>query len=140
MLMRSMTTFTTLTLLLLTGCVERRMYITSRPAGAEVYIDGEYAGQTPLRLPFSHYGTHDVTFRETQHVSVIKKWTLSPPFYQWFPIDLFTEWLLPVTLVDQQRLDVEMEQTPPITTDVLNDLKERAETLRRDGRKTPADN
>ncbi|MCL4730800.1 MAG: PEGA domain-containing protein, partial [Planctomycetes bacterium] len=32
--------------LVCTGCVERRIYLISDPPGADVYIDGEYVGQT----------------------------------------------------------------------------------------------
>ncbi len=115
------------------------MIITSKPAGAEVYLDGVYAGTTPLDMPFSHYGTHDVTLREPKHVSVLQSWTLVAPVYEYFPLDFFTEWLLPITLVDEQRLDIQMQPSPPTSPERLKALRKRAETLRSDGRKVPAE-
>jgi hypothetical protein len=47
-------------LLLLTGCVERTIKITSEPEGALVYLNDEEVGRTPLSVPFTFYGTYDV--------------------------------------------------------------------------------
>jgi hypothetical protein len=44
----------------LAGCVTRKMVIRSKPAGAPVWIDQRYVGQTPVEVPFTCYGTHAV--------------------------------------------------------------------------------
>lgn len=46
--------------LLLAGCVERRISITSEPAGALVHLNDQEVGRTPLTVPFTWYGTYDV--------------------------------------------------------------------------------
>lgn len=45
---------------LLTGCVERRISITSEPAGALVWVNDVEVGRTPAELNFKHYGKYDV--------------------------------------------------------------------------------
>ena len=52
--------FSSVLLLTVTGCVERKMYIRSEPGGAPVWLDETYAGVTPLEHPFVHYGVRRV--------------------------------------------------------------------------------
>ena len=40
------------------GCVTRRMMITSDPPGAQVYVDGQPIGATPVERPFVYYGKY----------------------------------------------------------------------------------
>lgn len=119
----------------LAGCVERYMIVKSRPAGAEVFIDSQFAGKTPLKVPFSHYGTHDILVRHPTHQSHLQKWKLSPPAFQWTPFDFFTEWMWPFTLTDQQTLVVDLKPSPEVTPERLKSLKDRAEASRADGKK-----
>ena len=46
----------TLGLLILSGCVDRTISITSTPSGALVYLNDEEVGRTPLVTPFTFYG------------------------------------------------------------------------------------
>lgn len=48
----------------LISCVERRIDIQSTPSDAEVYLDGEYQGKTPISIPFDFYGTREVRLRK----------------------------------------------------------------------------
>ncbi len=52
--------FLLVTVLLLPGCIERTISITSEPSGALVYLNDEEVGRTPLRVPFTFYGVYDV--------------------------------------------------------------------------------
>ncbi len=106
-------TLTALSLSTLTGCVERALLIRSEPSGARVFLDGKDVGTTPTRVPFDFYGTREVMVRyeptergegpayaaETRLVPV------RPPWFQWFPIDLFAEFVWPGTMVDEQVIE-----------------------------------
>ncbi|MAT80071.1 MAG: hypothetical protein CMJ29_01905 [Phycisphaerae bacterium] len=43
-----------------TGCIRRKLSITSTPAGALVWVNDREVGRTPLTVDFTHYGTYDV--------------------------------------------------------------------------------
>ncbi len=88
------------------GCVDRSLSIRTDPTGAQVFIDGVDVGESPVTVPFSHYGTRAVLVRmeeddqrgvrslAPQHRLV----HLSPPWYQRFPIDIVSELLWPGTI------------------------------------------
>jgi hypothetical protein len=44
----------------LSGCIERRISITSEPQGALVHLNDKEVGRTPLVVPFTYYGVYDV--------------------------------------------------------------------------------
>ena len=92
-----------LALLVLTaGCVRRAIVVESEPAEAEVWIDGERAGLTPVRVPYSHYGSRQVTLTLGGYALVQRICAVEPPWYERFPLDFFTENLWPWTLVDER--------------------------------------
>ena len=105
-----------LLLALLPGCVERALMIRSDPPGAKVFVDGTEVGTTPAEIPFDHYGTREVMVRmegaergeqalapETRLVKV------SAPWYQWFPLDLASEFLWPGTIHDEHVIEFTLE-------------------------------
>ncbi len=42
------------------GCTQRTIHVTSEPAGALVYLNDQEVGRTPVSVPFTHYGVYDV--------------------------------------------------------------------------------
>lgn len=46
--------------LVLAGCVQRVISITSQPSGALVYLNDEEVGRTPVSVPHLFYGVYDV--------------------------------------------------------------------------------
>ena len=102
----------------LVGCVERALLVRSEPSGARVFLDGKDVGSTPARIPFDFYGTRELMIRYeptergngpayASHTQLVK---LSAPWYQWFPIDLFAEFVYPGTLVDEHVVEVTLEE------------------------------
>ncbi len=81
--------------LLLAGCVERRLTITSEPTGALVTVNSKEVGRTPVTLPFTWYGDYDVQLRldeQEQHYQTLKShYKVTPPWYEFPPLDLFSE-------------------------------------------------
>ncbi|NLW51141.1 MAG: PEGA domain-containing protein [Candidatus Brocadiaceae bacterium] len=93
------------------GCVERKMYIRSEPAGAPVWIDESYVGMTPLDHSFAHYGLRRVRVGPVRdedgrltHEEQVVDWEVEPPWYETFPFDFFAEVLYPEVLLDQHTL------------------------------------
>jgi hypothetical protein len=119
----------------LCGCVERRVYLISDPPGADVYIDGELVGQTrpkdhkdgPLYANFVFYGSRDFTFRKPGFATLEVTHKLEAPWYEYPPIDFFSEVLAPFKVVDEHEVEVKLEKSVPADMD---ELLERAGTFR----------
>jgi hypothetical protein len=103
-----------LLLVLLPGCVERALVVRSEPPGAKVFVDGKEVGTTPVRVPFDYYGTREVMVRMEETADLRGERALAPetrlvkisaPWYQWFPVDLVTEYFWPGTIHDDHELD-----------------------------------
>ena len=103
---RLWTTVAVLATLCCTGCVERWLYIRTQPVGAQVFVDGQDVGVSPARVSFEHYGHREILVRATNHASKSEVIEVSPPWYQWFPIDLLAEHFWPWTLTDQHEITV----------------------------------
>jgi hypothetical protein len=106
------------------GCVERQLVIETQPEGVELFVDGREVGTTiagePVAFTFESYGTHTVVARKRGHVPVRCQVTLDPPWWQWFPIDIFTDVLWPGTVRDTHELTLELAARPePEDADAL---------------------
>jgi hypothetical protein len=117
------------------GCrAERLMRISSDPPRAEVRIDGQRYGVTPLDVPFDYYGHRRVTL----YLDGFRTWSkvipIEPRWYGYFPLDIVTEVLVPVGWTDIHEIYVELEPGRGIL--VAPDVQavlDRAQTLRRAG-------
>ena len=98
-----------LILLLLGGCVEREIQLRSTPPGAKAYIDAEYVGVTPCAMSFDFYGTREVELRKDGYEVVRELEKVSPPLYERFPLDFFSEVILPVRLKDSHVFSYTLE-------------------------------
>src|SRR5262245_27698253 len=94
------------------GCVERLLQIRSDPPGAEVTVNGEPAGVTPVDHPFIFYGTFDVSLRARGCRSVHALEPVPPPWYQIFPLDFIAEHLMPLPIKGCHGLDYRLEKVP----------------------------
>ncbi len=116
--------------LLATGCVERILVVRSDPPGALVIVDGVEAGETgaerPVILPFETYGTRVVTVRKPGFVPRRREVPLDPPWYQYPPLDLFSDLLWPGTIEDVHEVELRLERRPTPAADP-EALIERAE-------------
>jgi hypothetical protein len=98
--------------LMLCGCVERKMVITSEPAGAVVYVSQEEIGRTPVELPFTWYGDYDITLRLDGYQTRNAGANLRMPAYEIPPLDLFSE-LAPWTYRDTRYLHYSLSPLAP---------------------------
>lgn len=129
--MRRLSCMLVLVILLLPGCVERYMLIRAEP-GTKVWIDGKEAGSTDdktgaLEIPFDFYGSHDVTLRKYGRWSKSEIIDCCTPWYQYFPIDIIPDLLLPLTIVDEHEFSFELEKIERIVDEAL---MERARDFR----------
>lgn len=112
--------------LVLAGCVERTITVTSEPSGALVYISSVEVGRTPVTVPFTWYGDYEIILRREgcQTLKTHKK--IKPPYYEVPPLDLFSA-IAPWTYHDNRMLHYVLDEQV-IPTDA--ELIRRAEELR----------
>lgn len=107
---------------LLTGCVDRKYVINSNPTGAVVYVNDVQIGATPVENHFVYYGDYEFLLVKEGYQTLRKKVTIPPPWYEYFPIDFFSEVLWPCRQLDVHRFETfVMEPLPAVRTDVLID-------------------
>lgn len=131
----------------LPGCVERKMLIRSDPPGALITLDGKpIEARTPAEIPFDFGGTRDVTLSAPGHKVLEGTATLEDPWFTYFPLDVFAEFLWPGTIEDVQAFDFRLEQyregrpTDEERAELqrrLAELKLRAEEYRAGGSEGP---
>ncbi|MCZ6597054.1 MAG: PEGA domain-containing protein [Planctomycetota bacterium] len=117
----------------LSGCAaERTLTITSEPPGAEVWIDNNPVGTTPVQVEFIHYGTRRVTLYMDGYMTWSEPVPIRPPWYARFPIDLVSEVLIPVGWEDDHPLHVTLTAGEEVLSlPTLRSVFDRAEALRR---------
>ncbi|MFN3466477.1 MAG: PEGA domain-containing protein [Candidatus Brocadiales bacterium] len=118
-----------------TGCVTRSMVINTDPPGAQVFLDDEPIGESPVKLPYAYYGTRKITIEKRDkdgrltHKRLTVMANLKPPYYQFFPVDVFSELVVPVTIKDKRTFDFQLEPVEfrprkEITAELLKNAEE----------------
>lgn len=81
------------------GCrPTRTLVIDSVPQGAVVRLDETVIGRTPLEHRFDHYGERRVSLYAPGYRTHSARESIRAPWHARFPVDLFTEVLLPLGL------------------------------------------
>ena len=119
----------------LAGCVERKMEITSEPAGATVIVSDVEKGVTPVTVDFTWYGDYDIILRKDGYETLKTHARIDPPWYELPVLDFFSA-LAPWTYHDNCYLHYPLETYTPPSDDGLVDragrMKERnAEPVKR---------
>jgi hypothetical protein len=89
-------------------------------------VNGEDAGKTPARLPFTHYGTYRIQLEAPGFEVLEADVPHRTPLWQVFPFDLFADVLIPWTITDERRFDFTLRGAEIPTRE---DLASRAEAL-----------
>lgn len=113
------------------GCVQRRLTIRSNPPGALVYVDNYEIGTTPVSTDFTYYGTREIRLVKDGYQTVRVLQPIPAPWYEYFPIDFFSENVVPYEIRDQRALDFTLTPQNLVPTD---DLLNRASALRQGSR------
>ena len=111
----------------LTGCVERRYTIRTEPPGAQVIVNNEEVGRTPVSRSFTFYGDREITlvkdgFQTQRVIQPIKA-----PWYDNLLTEFVSENVVPFTLRDEREFTYRLAREQTTTT---NDLMGRGESLR----------
>ena len=104
------------------------MTITSDPPNALVYLNGEEIGRTPIERDFLFYGNYDVVVRKEGYDTLKTSRKISPPWWQYPPIDLFAE-LMPWHPTDRQSMELALQPSKPLDAPP-EELVARANALR----------
>jgi hypothetical protein len=114
------------------GCVERTAKVETRPAGALVIVNDEEVGVSPVKFAFTWYGDYDIILRKPGYETVKTHYRMDAPWYEWSPIDIVTETLIPVMFSDQHTLppfDLQPTQTPTVEEVVQRATEMRDQAL-----------
>lgn len=114
----------------LTGCVEQRYIVTTDPPGAVVLRNGQPLGQSPVDDHFVYYGTYHFTILLDGYETLQVDQTIPPPWYEYFPLDFFSENVVPCKIPDVRRFHYKLEPRRMVNT---NDLLNEAQNLRNRG-------
>ncbi len=98
-------------LALLPGCVTRKLFIHSNPSGARVLLDGKVVGTTPYEEEFISYGVRRVVLEHPGRVPLNDTIDVARPWWQAFPIDVFTDLVWPFSIEDERRFEFELAET-----------------------------
>jgi hypothetical protein len=106
------------------GCISRSLLIESEPPGARVSLNGTPVGETPVTVPFRHYGMYDVELRKDGFETVRTREPVRAPLYARFPLCLFTELLWPGRITDDHYLSYKLAR--PVAPDRAGLLRRAA--------------
>ena len=107
--------------------VRRRRPIRSNPPGARGYVDDQEIGVTPVSTSFIYYGTRKIQLLKDGFETLTVKQKFRAPWYQYTPIDFFSENLWPAKIRDERVLDF---QLIPMRNVPNQELRSRGEELR----------
>jgi hypothetical protein len=98
---------------LIPGCVSRRMFLVTDPPGARVTIDGRVVGTSPLEADFLSYGTRRVELELPGHERLVGELDIDLPWWQFFPMGLVTDLLVPWTIEDERHFAFTLRPVHP---------------------------
>jgi hypothetical protein len=111
-------------LLAVSGCVERNLKIDSDPQGARVFLNDREVGVTPVKISFLWYGDYDIILRREGFKTLKTHYQVNAPWYEYPPIDLVAECLIPTTIRDEHVLPTYQLEPTPVPS--IGEVVERA--------------
>jgi hypothetical protein len=114
--------------LLITGCVERKLTINTKPQGALVLLNDEEIGTSPVTVSFEWYGDYWVRISKEGYETLNTHRPLKGPWYDGFPFDFFAQIVSPKRIVDSYEWTFELEPKKQISRE---ELIKNAEILKR---------
>jgi PEGA domain len=116
--------------LLLAGCVEQRYVVTTDPPGAVVFRNGQPLGQSPVDDHFVYYGSYHFTIVQDGYETLQVDQDITTPWYEYFPLDFFSENIIPWIIRDVRRFHYKLEPRRMVNTE---ELLKQADNLRNRG-------
>jgi hypothetical protein len=118
----------------LSGCVERRYTLRTNPPGAQVIVNGEEIGPTPVSRSFTYYGDREITLMLDGYQTRTVIQPIRAPWWDNLLTEFFTENLIPFTFRDEREFTYQMASSSIPET---NDLFARGQDLRAQGQVNP---
>ncbi len=115
------------TVTILSGCVERRLTINTKPQGAMVLLNDEEIGNSPVTVSFEWYGDYNVRVSKEGFETLKTHRKLKAPWYDGFPFDFLTL-LNPERTVDEYEWTFDLEPKKEVSRE---ELIENAEELKK---------
>jgi hypothetical protein len=109
------------------GCVQRRMTIRSNPPGAQVYVDNQEIGRTPVSTDYIYYGARNIRLVKDGYETLTVKQPLWAPWYEWPVLAFFAENVWPFEIRDERTFNYQMQPAMVVPSQTL---LSRAEELR----------
>ena len=89
-----------LALIVLAGCVERKLTINTDPQGAMVLLNDQEIGTSPVTVPFNWYGDYWVRIHKEGYETLDTHRNLQAPLHDHPPFDFVAQVLYPGQIVD----------------------------------------
>jgi hypothetical protein len=113
--------------MIMPGCVRRRMTVRTNPPGATVSVDNQVIGTTPAATSFVYYGTRELRIEKDGYRTETLLRKINPPWYQLPGLDFVSESLWPGEIRDERVIDI---QLVPKELEKTDDVIDRADALR----------
>ena len=94
------------------GCVRRKVSITSTPSEALVWVNSQEVGRTPLVFEFTYDGVYDVRLMHESCEALSTSASTEPPVWDLPGLDFFAE-ILPVEFTRDVAWHFELEPATP---------------------------
>jgi hypothetical protein len=104
---------------LFSGCIRKTLEITSEPPGAQVIVNGEAAGDTPVKMQFQHHGVYRVELRKPGYVPVVDGLRVRARLYEFIGIDIISGLVWPGTIRDERKAHYRLKKIPPMDAEKL---------------------
>ena len=115
----AITAVSLLVLIVLAGCVERKLTINTKPQGALVALNDEEIGESPVTVNFNWYGDYCVRVSKEGYETLNTHRDLKGPWYDHFPFDFFAQVVNPNRIVDSYEWTFELSPRRQISQDEL---------------------
>ncbi|MDH3590723.1 MAG: PEGA domain-containing protein [Planctomycetota bacterium] len=96
------------------GCVERKLWVRTDPAGAIVRVNGDRVGTSPVAWKFHQYGVVLVEVEKEGYLPEERAVSLRTPWYQKPVLDFVTDVVLPTTIHDDHEVEIRLEPEPEL--------------------------
>jgi hypothetical protein len=116
-----------LALIVLAGCVERKLTINTDPQGAMVILNDQEIGTSPVTVPFNWYGDYWVRLSKDGYETLDTHRNLKAPLHDHLPFDFVAQILYPGQIVDAYEWTFELS---PKEYPTREQLVENGQSLR----------
>ncbi len=97
-------------IVIVSGCVERKLTVNTRPQGALVILNDEEIGTSPVMVSFNWYGDYNVRISKEGYETLKTHRRLKRPWYDRAPFDFFAGCLYPKRIVNSYEWTFELKE------------------------------